>query len=226
VTIDSSLSALSAGQRSKGVVIMGGTFDPIHHGHLRSAIDLLDKHGFKELRLVPCFQPVHKDRPNVSALQRLDMVRLSIENDSRLCVDDREITREGPSYTIDTLKTIRSEIGESEPLIMVLGTDSFLSLPTWADWWDLTEYCHIVVVARPGWDSEYISELNAFYENHRALSAIELQSAPAGKVWLETLTPLGISSSMIRNLCRQSLSIAYLLPKAVQEYIDHNQLYK
>ena len=214
----------SAGK--SGVAIMGGTFDPIHNGHLRTAVEVLDRYHYSELRLNPCFQPVHKGWPSVSPQQRLEMAKLAISGDSRLRVDSREMDREGPSYSVDTLRDIRSEIGPNESLIMVLGMDSFLSLPTWQNWQELIQYSHLLVVSRPGWEPDLISELSAFCENYRAASSHELQCAPSGRVWFETLTPLGISSSMIRALARKNESIAYLLPEPVQKYIEQHQLYR
>ena len=214
----------SAGK--SGVAIMGGTFDPIHNGHLRTAVEVLDRYHYSELRLIPCFQPVHKGWPSVSPQQRLEMAKLAISGDSRLRVDSREMDREGPSYSVDTLRDIRSEIGPNESLIMVLGMDSFLSLPTWQNWQELIQYSHLLVVSRPGWEPDLISELSAFCENYRAASSHELQCAPSGRVWFETLTPLGISSSMIRALARKNESIAYLLPEPVQKYIEQHQLYR
>ena len=213
-------------QKPSGVAIMGGTFDPIHNGHLRTAVEILDRYGFAQLRLVPCYQPVHKTQPSVTAEQRLAMVQMAVSSDPRLSVDRREIDRTGPSYSLDTLRSIRAEIGPHEPLVMVLGMDSFLSLPTWHGWQELINYAHIFVVSRPGWEPDLISELSEFCENYRAASPLELQCAPAGLVCLETLTPLGISSSLIRALCRQQASIAYLLPEPVQTYIQQHQLYR
>ncbi|MAF14991.1 MAG: nicotinate-nicotinamide nucleotide adenylyltransferase [Marinomonas sp.] len=210
----------------KGTVVMGGTFDPIHHGHLRSAVDILDCFQFETLRLIPCFQPVHKGEPTVSAEQRLKMVELGIAADSRLSVDAREILRAGPSYTFETLVELRAELGQEEPLIMVVGMDSFLSLPTWARWQDLLSVAHILVISRPGWEPDFISTLESFYEKHRAESATELQCAPAGKIWMQSFTPLAISSSQVRNLCREKASIAYLVPETIQRFIEAHSLYK
>lgn len=209
-----------------GVAIMGGTFDPIHNGHLRTAVEVLDRFQYTALKLVPCFKPVHKGQPGVTARQRLEMTELAISSHPRLEVDSREVERGGPSYSIDTLKDIRAEIGSNEPLVMVLGMDSFLSLPTWQNWHELIQYAHLLVVSRPGWEPDLISELTTFCENHRASSPHELQCAPSGLVWFETLTPLGISSSMIRSLARRDESIAYLLPEPVQKYIEEYQLYR
>lgn len=217
---------VNGGPRFSGIVIMGGTFDPIHNGHLRTAVEVLDRFGYSTLKLIPCYRPVHKEGLSTSPKERLEMTVLAISCDARLAVDAREINREGPSYSIDTLKDIRSEIGDTEPLIMVLGMDSFLSLPTWHGWSELIQYAHLIVVSRPGWESEMIPELRAFCENYRADSPHELQCAPSGRVWLETFTPLGISSSMIRELASKNESIAYLLPEPVQKYIEHHQLYR
>lgn len=214
------------GVKVSGLAIMGGTFDPVHNGHLRTAVEILDRFHYSALKLIPCFQPVHKGRPSVLPQQRFEMAELAISSDDRLCVDSREMDREGPSYSIDTLRDLRSEVGPDESLIMVLGMDSFLSLPTWYKWQEIMDYAHLLVVSRPGWEPDLISELSGFCENYRAASPHELQCAPSGRVWFETLTPLGISSSMIRELARKKESIAYLLPEPVQKYIEQHQLYR
>ncbi len=208
-----------------GLAVMGGTFDPIHNGHLRTAVEIVDRFGFKMLKLIPCYQPVHKSSSFATAQQRLEMVGKAISCDERLYVDSREIFRQGPSYSIDTLREIRGEVGSDEPLIMVLGMDSFLSLPTWQDWWILPNYAHLLVVSRLGWELDYISELNTFCENCRAASAHELRCVPSGLVWFEMLPSLEISSSVIRALCKKHDSISYLLPESVQTYIQKNTLY-
>ncbi|TYL48201.1 nicotinate-nucleotide adenylyltransferase [Marinomonas sp. IMCC 4694] len=212
--------------KASGLAIMGGTFDPVHNGHLRTAVEILDRFRFSGLTLIPCFQPVHKSRPSLLPRQRLEMVKLAVSGDARLSVDSREMDREGPSYTVDTLRDIRAEIGPDQPLVMVLGMDSFLSLPMWLRWQELIRYAHLLVVSRPGWEPDFVSELSTFCENYRAKSSHELQCAPSGRIWFETLTPLAISSSMIRALAYKNESIAYLLPEPVQAYIEQHQLYR
>lgn len=212
--------------KHKGIVVMGGTFNPIHHGHLRTAVDILDRFAFNELRLIPCFQPVHKDALQVKPFERLHMVELACRADPRLKVDRREIERQGPSYTIDTLAELRQEVGQTTPIVLTVGMDSFLSLTTWKRWSELVQFAHILVVSRPGWEPELPSKLEDFYEKRRANDVTELQSAPSGKIWQTSLTPLAISSSMIRKLCAQQQSIAYLLPENVREFILDHQLYQ
>lgn len=208
------------------VAIMGGTFDPIHNGHLRTAVDIVDRFHFSELRLVPCFQPVHKSHPSVTAMQRLDMVSLAVRHHPNLIVDDREIKRSGPSFSIDTLIELRHELGPDTSITMVVGMDSFISLPRWHQWQRILNYAHVLVVSRPGWHPEFSIELQELVEKSRAQTTAELQSAPAGKIHMETLTALGISSSMIRSLCEHNKSIAYLLPESVHAYIDQHTLYQ
>jgi nicotinate-nucleotide adenylyltransferase len=208
------------------VAIMGGTFDPIHNGHLRIAVDIVDRFHFTELRLVPCFIPVHKSHPSITAKQRLEMVSLAVKQHPDLLVDDREIKRTGRSYSIDTLIELRQELGPDACITMVMGMDSFISLPSWHKWQSILNYAHILVVSRPGWHPEFTLDLQDLIEKSRAKTAAELQSAPAGKIHMEALTELGISSSMIRTLCEQNKSIAYLLPESVHAYIDQHTLYQ
>ena len=207
------------------VAIMGGTYSPIHNGHLRVAVEVADLFALNELKLVPCLQPVHKSMPIVSTLHRLEMLKLAIKSDNRLTIDDREIIRSKPSYSIDTLRELRSELGESVSIVMVIGMDSFLSLCSWKDWQELTLYAHVFVVSRPGWHPSFSDELNNYYEKYRASSIAELQCAPSGRIWFEALAPLDISSSMIRRLISSHRSIAYLVPDSVRNYIDENKLY-
>lgn len=164
--------------QQKGTVVMGGTFDPIHHGHLRSAVDILDYFQFRNLRLIPCYQPVHKDQPSVSAEQRLEMVRLGIQADERLSVDEREIVREGRSYSIDTLTQLRHELGADEPLIMVVGMDSFLSLPTWSRWQELLSVAHILVISRPGWSLTLFPVLSLFMKSIEPRAQLSYNARP------------------------------------------------
>lgn len=223
--IDLSQDSTDLRTKLKSVVIMGGTFNPIHNGHLRTAVEVLDYYQFSELRLVPCFQPVHKECPLVTPNDRLTMVQMASQLDDRLVTDNREISRMNASYTIDTLREIRVEVGNEIALVLLLGMDSFLSLPAWKEWQKITDYAHILVVSRPGWEPNLVGELSEFYKNSRALDGAELQFAAAGKIYMKALTPLSISSTMIRTLCHEKKSIAYLLPDVVQRFIEQHKLY-
>ncbi|MFT2111899.1 nicotinate-nucleotide adenylyltransferase [Marinomonas sp. 2405UD68-3] len=219
------MSKESVSASNKMVAIMGGTFNPIHNGHLRVAVEVADLLNLDQLKLVPCFRPAHKAISGISTAQRLKMLGLAVASDIRLAVDNREIKRAEPSFTIDTLKELRSEVGEDTSIVMVVGMDSFCTLPSWKSWLDLTSYVHIVVVSRLGSTPFFTDELKNYYEKYRASTVAELQCAPSGRIWLETLALLDISSSMIRELRAKNKSIAYLLPDSVQNYIDTNKLY-
>lgn len=131
-------------------VIYGGTFDPIHHGHLRLALEIGDRLGVDRVTLVPCHIPPHRGATGASPEQRLRLLELAIAGERQLCVDDRELVRGGASYTADTLRQLRAEIGPDRPLVMVVGTDAFAGLDRWDSWQQIPELAHIVVVRRPG----------------------------------------------------------------------------
>jgi nicotinate (nicotinamide) nucleotide adenylyltransferase len=132
--------------------IFGGTFDPIHYGHLRSALEVKVIFGLKEIRLIPSAQPPHRQLPATTALMRVEMLNLAITNQQGLLVDTREIDRDGPSYMVDTLSSLRQEF-PNEPILLFIGSDAFNHLTTWHKWQQLFDYSHIVVMTRPGFDS-------------------------------------------------------------------------
>ncbi len=130
-------------------IFMGGTYDPVHIGHLRMALELGEL-LLSDVHLLPCFEPVHRGEPGATSAQRLEMLNLATENESALVVDPREILRKGPSYTVDSLRNIREQYGPDESIVLVLGTDAFNGLPNWHQWLEITKLAHIVVLTRPG----------------------------------------------------------------------------
>ena len=131
-------------------VFMGGTYDPVHIGHLRMALELSELLS-ADVHLLPCFEPVHRGEPGATSVQRLEMLELATENESALVVDQREILRKGPSYTVDSLRSIREQYGPDESVVLVLGTDAFNGLSDWHQWHEITKLAHIIVLTRPGW---------------------------------------------------------------------------
>ena len=129
----------------------GGTFNPVHYGHLRSALELVEHLGLVECRLMPSAQPPHRDAPACSAAHRAAMVELAVRGEPQLVCDYRELDRDGPSYTVDSLQEMRNEMGAAQSLALVVGCDALLGLPTWHRWQSLLDLAHIVVLARPGW---------------------------------------------------------------------------
>jgi len=206
--------------------IYGGTFDPVHYGHLRTALEVREKLALDTLRFVPCKKPVHRGEPAVTAEKRLELLQIAIADTPELTVDCCELEREGPSFMVDTLRHIRKEIGESRPLVLIVGMDAFLGLPSWSRWTELFELAHIAVMMRPGWQCDVPSELAEQISERIAGELAELSSADAGKVCFVEVTQLEISATEIRNLVRAGADSRYLLPDTVREMIIKENLYR
>jgi nicotinate-nucleotide adenylyltransferase len=211
--------------------ILGGTFDPIHYGHLELAREVRDALAFGELRLIPAGEPPHRPAPVASAFHRLAMARLGVAGYPGLAVDDRETRRSGPSYTVLTLEELRAESRERGIALMV-GTDALAGLPTWHRWREILDLAHIVVVARPGFESAnaVTPALSAEWRQRLTADPAELARRPAGAILVQPITAHPISASAIRALIAQgregAVAAAGLLPSAVLAYIESNQLYR
>ncbi|MDI9246229.1 nicotinate-nucleotide adenylyltransferase [Marinobacter sp. CHS3-4] len=207
-------------------VIYGGTFDPIHHGHLRLAIELKECLGTAEIALVPCHIPPHRQSPGAGSDQRLDLLQLAVSDEPGLVVDERELEREGASYTADTLRQIRSEIGQDKPLAMVVGTDSFASFDRWREWEAIPQLAHIIVVVRPGSDIPAGSAAADLMRQKAATTVEELYAAPCGRVLVLEPPLMDISATGIRERIADGRSPRYLLPDTVWLKIRHLGLYR
>jgi nicotinate-nucleotide adenylyltransferase len=218
----------SAAQRPFG--LLGGTFDPIHFGHLRMAEELAEVLGLDEVRFMPTGTPPHRVQPRARAADRLEMVRLAIAGNRRFVLDEHEIHKTQPCYMVDTLATLRAEVGDAVPIVMFLGGDAFAGLSTWHEWRRLFELAHLAVAHRPGdggekWQSKLPDELADEFAARHAPDSGMLRASPAGQVYLNTITQLDISASRIRGLLAAELAPRYLLPDSVLGYIDRNRLY-
>ena len=194
----------------KPLAIFGGTFDPVHLGHLsvaREAAELLDA----DVRLLPACIPPHRPAPTAGAAQRVAMLRAALRDQSRLSLDTRELQRSGPSYTIDTLVELRTEQG-ARPLVLLLGADAFAGLPGWHRWRELFDLAHIGVLSRPGVAPVLADELDREVAGRRVAGAADLRRSPAGKVIELAVTPLEISATRIRQLLAAGRDPRYLLP--------------
>lgn len=210
---------------SKGVGLFGGTFDPVHIGHLRTSVELRKILGLSEMRLIPNANPPHRIQPEATAKHRLAMLKLALEDEPGLVADDRELRREGLSYTLDTLAEIRAEIGAETPLCLCIGMDSLVNLNQWHRWRELTDLAHIVAAARPGWHLPQGGEVLEFIHAHRVTDKEQLQGQPAGKILIRELTLLPVSATGIRQALQRGESIRYLVPDKVIDYIRQHQLY-
>ena len=205
--------------------IFGGTFDPIHLGHLRSAQELRERLALDELRLLPCHLPPHRETPGCSSERRLAMVRLACEG-TDLQVDDRELRRAGPSYTVETLTQIREELGDEISLCWVMGVDAFNGLESWHRWRELLSLAHIVVMARPGETLLGDGPVAALLAKHRVEELAVLKSGPAGTIFPVVLTPWPISATAIREALKNGQPVDGLMPQPVVNYIQQHRLYR
>ena len=205
--------------------ILGGTFDPIHYGHLRPALEVLDALDLAEVRFIPCRIPAHRATPLITAEQRLALVRLAIVDQVGFVADARELRREGPSYMVDTLASLRADYGDDTPLCLILGSDAFRELPAWHRWRDLGHLAHIVVMQRPGDLPPFPPALEEFMTPRRVYAASALRREPAGGILFQPVTQLHISATRIRILLAHGQSPRYLLPEAVLASIRDQALY-
>lgn len=215
---------------SHPIGLLGGTFDPIHFGHLRLAEELAEELQLDQVRFIPAGQPPHRGQPRASAQQRLDMVQLAVAGNPRFVVDAREVERAAPSYSVDTLAELRAELPPATPLVLFMGGDAFLGLTTWHDWRRLFDLAHIAVAHRPGyslasWEDVLPDPLRKLLTTRRCEQTADILEKPAGRVFLHTITQLDISASQIRDRALRGRSLRYLLPDSVIDYITENHLY-
>lgn len=218
---------------SVSVGLFGGTFSPVHIGHLRTALELREVIGLDEMRLVPVALPPHREQPEVSAAQRLAMLQLATADEPGLVVDDCELRRAEqpspePSYTIDTVIALREQLGPEAIICLCIGMDSLVNLGSWHRWQELLDYVHIVVAARPGWHAPDGCQVAGLVAQRSVTRPEKLHSAPAGFIWQAELTLLPVSSTEIRTTlaAKPVRSVRYLLPEPVIGYIKENGLYR
>lgn len=208
------------------LVFMGGTFDPVHNGHLRTALELQQWLAVEQVCLIPSGAPVHRDQPGCTAQQRLEMVQWAVADEPALCADPREVESDEPSWTLLTLQALRQERGQDCPIIMTMGMDAFQTLDRWHRWQEFLQYAHILVIARPGYEATSLtSVLQIVLHQHGSPDYRLLLQRPAGLVHIQELTPLGISATQIRQLIASGQSPRYLLPEPVWHYIRQHELY-
>lgn len=218
--------------RSSGPIgIFGGTFDPIHYGHLRLAEEAAERLKLDEVRFIPSGSPPHRAAPGASAQHRLAMVQRAVADNARFRVDDREVRRAGPGYTVDTLSELRAQLGTHRPLALLMGADAFLDLATWRRWETLFDLAHIVVAYRPGfpvdtWQSRMPVPLARAYGERLAHQPLAVHLAPAGGVFVLPIAELDIAATGIRDAVSRGMSARYLLPDSVLRYIEAERLYR
>ncbi len=208
----------------QAIGILGGTFDPIHFGHLRTALELYQACELAEVRLIPCYQPVHRKLPVASPDDRLAMVRTAIKDEKALKVDDCEILRKGPSYTIDTLETLRQTLPNT-PLCLIMGIDALLGFPSWHRWEAILKLAHLLIAHRPQYHLPQTGIVADLLKQRLKSHSSALHECMAGNIVLHPVTPLEISATDIRKQISSGRSPRYLLPDAVYEYIRQHGVY-
>ena len=204
--------------------VFGGTFDPVHYGHLRTAFEMLQALRFDEVRFMPCGNPPHRGKTYADAELRLEMVRVATEGQPGFVVDDRELHRDGPSYSVDTLAALRSDF-PLRPLALIIGMDAFLGLPKWYHWREILQLSHIVVAHRPGWRAPDIGPLGELLADRGTHRIGDLHQAKSGHIYIHDVTQLEISSTEIRQLVAAGRDPRFLMPDAVREVILNSACY-
>ena len=202
--------------------VFGGTFDPIHYGHLRVAIELHAIFKLSQMRVVPCARPAHREQPKADSHHRLEMLKLAIINQPDLILDDQEFQRAGVSYTVDTLSALRLTY-PATPILLFIGSDAFNGFVSWHRWQSIIELAHIVVVNRP---AAKCSMLEPFFQLRLTKNILDLQQQIAGCLFFQDITPLSISSTAIRHMIATAKSPSFLLPDVVIDYIKRYGLYQ
>ena len=210
--------------------VLGGTFDPIHYGHLRLAEELAETLKLETVRLVPSGTPPHRASPQVAAAHRLAMVELAAAGNDRFAVDAREVHRAGPGYTFDTLAELRAEAGSTRPLVLLVGADAFLEFATWHRWHEIFGLAHVAIAHRPGFPAERWAErmpqpLAREYSARLMQQPLATHLQAAGGIVVVPFTALDISATAIRDRLRAGASARYLLPASVLDYIRKHHLY-
>lgn len=222
------LDALTSdASRPPRIAMLGGTFDPVHLGHLRSAVELHEALGLDRVHMIPAATPPLRGEPRVSADERLALLRLGIGDTPGLIADPRELSRTGPSYTADTLATLREEYGGEARIVMALGFDAFLRLAEWRDPWRLFTLAHLVVVDRPDHQGELPAPLVELLAGREVATPEEMMRRPSGHLLRLSLpSRMAISATEVRRRLACGASVRYLLPEAVEAYVLAHRLYR
>ncbi len=207
------------------VGLLGGTFDPIHLGHLHLAQVVCEQLQLREVRFIPNYQPLLRVQPIASAQDRLTMVKLAIKNHPQFLADDREIKQQGPSYTIDTLKSLRAELGNVS-LCFIMAMDQFIHFAKWQQWNDIPNFAHIIVATRSGYAFDIEPDVGKLLDARQTEDVELIHNTPAGYIYFLDIKPLPISATFLRQELKHGNDCEHLLPTAVWEYICQKNLYR
>ncbi len=206
------------------MAILGGSFDPIHYGHLHIALDLYQQLQLSEVRFIPCKNPVSNKKIVATEQQRLTMLQLALQPYSYFSIDEQELNRPTPSYMVETLASLRLELGNT-PLGLILGYDNLATLDRWHQWISLINYAHLLIVPRPDHAESYPNEIHTFVERYQTQDPFLLSQQPAGLLFMTHVQALPISATYIRKTIASGNYPVGLLPPTVLDYILEQKLY-
>ena len=209
------------------IAIYGGSFDPLHNGHLNTALTVQKTFQFTKVFMLPCKSPVLKKATKASSKERISMLKLGLIRYPDFSVDLREIQREGPSYMVDTLKSYRNEVGHKVSISLILGMDAFKQLPKWHQWRSIIQLCNLLVLERPHAGCEFNDDpMKAFIKTHAVSHKNEFMHAISGKIYFYNAGCYDISSTLLRDKIKKGLSVESYLPAPVLSYIKDHGLYQ
>ncbi len=206
--------------------VLGGTFDPIHNGHLRLGWEALSQLGLQEVRLIPCHVPPHRAEPTSSAQHRLAMARIACAQVPGFVVDDWEIRRDEPSYSVTTLTHLRQIYGSATRLVFLMGMDAFCQFSRWHQWQHILELAHLWIAQRPGATYPAGNSAEGQLLHARSVDPSALLDTAAGNLCVYDSTALDISATQLRGQIAQGISPRFLLPDSVWDYIEQHDLYR
>ena len=213
----------------QAVGILGGTFNPVHNGHLQCAQDLLDHFQLNEVRLIPCAIPAHKSTPELNGETRCYLLEQAVKTDARLVVDTLELDAakqaSTPSFTVNTLRQLRYHYGDTTAIYFAMGVDAFEHFESWHEWQEITRLCNIVVMQRPGYSATtlYSSPRKGWVKRLR--TTFEGHQKAFGSVYGQSFTQVDVSSSQIRARLQQGQSVKHLVPQVVEQFFQEQQLF-
>lgn len=205
--------------------IFGGTFDPIHIGHIEPVIEAAKQVNIDKIALMPCHIPTHKSVSSTSSHHRLEMAKLTCQQYPIFYPDDREIKRGKPTYSIDTLRELRQEY-PTHPLCFFIGMDSLLTINSWYQWQELFDLCHFIVCQRPDHDTEFSAEIVRLLQCRQVSDTTELHNNLAGKIYIASTKQIAVSSTALRQRLHDNVPVDSLIPESVINYILQYKLYQ
>jgi nicotinate-nucleotide adenylyltransferase len=204
--------------------IYGGSFDPIHNGHLRAAIEAYERLNLQQIRFMPCFSNPLDKSMQATREQRMKMLRLALTSVENFVIDEREIQQQTPSITSDTLLSLKHDFPDNK-LALLLGVDTFLQIPKWERWQELIAHTNIVVMHRPGYTLPHTGELKDFIDAHLTQDLRRCQTGPQHHLVFLEIPMLEISSTYLRGQMRAGNSPRFLIPARVADYLVQEPIY-